>query len=149
MGRFVDSSGGALSQDRIFCTDSFLSTNLSRSIGARQLSPTISCVPEIRDKMFKINAKTPFSIVMASDGVWDAVSSRRGINCARRRLSDPSKAALRIVTKAKEQRYFQGHRSDDITAIVIFASAGPRNDSVVLGPGGRVRRFFGGLCVSD
>ena len=59
-------------------------------------------------------------VILASDGVWEHLSSQDAVNVVKQCWRDPKKASQAIVNKAREAwgRERSGYR-DDITAVVI------------------------------
>lgn len=90
---------------------------MSRSLGDLRLHPYVSSQPEVVERKLDSRDKV---LVLASDGVWDHVTSQEAVEIAGR-VDDP-KAAAREITGIARQRWqiaTDGQMSDDITAVVV------------------------------
>eukprot|EP00899_Mesostigma_viride_P007701 jgi/Mesvir1/16932/Mv15791-RA.1 len=83
---------------------------LSRAIGDSDVGPFINCLPEVKQ------LRIPFCncrIVVASDGVWDAMSNKAVYKAA---IDQPTeKSAAKIIKETLKQRGLR----DDTTCIVV------------------------------
>lgn len=93
---------------------------LSRSIGDMDVGDYIVAVPHV--KQIKL-APAGGRLIMASDGVWDAVSTRRAARCCRG-VQRPESAAKYVVKEALRSR---GLRDDTTCLVVDVAPRGPQS----------------------
>ncbi|CAE7228711.1 unnamed protein product [Symbiodinium natans] len=94
---------------------------MSRSLGDLRLHPYVSSQPEVVERKLDSRDKV---LVLASDGVWDHVTSQEAVEIAGR-VDDP-KVAAREITGIARQRWqiaTDGQMSDDITAVVVRLNA--------------------------
>ncbi|GAB2210064.1 hypothetical protein Drorol1_Dr00015317 [Drosera rotundifolia] len=85
---------------------------VTRSIGDDDLKPTVTAEPEITET--SLSAEDEY-LVMASDGLWDVVSSEEVVNIIRDTVKEPSMCSKRLATEAAERG-----SKDNITVIVVF-----------------------------
>lgn len=85
---------------------------VARCIGDADAGRIISPVPSVSTHAFAFETCV---VVIASDGVWDAISQRRVVECVRKSSSAAS-AASRIVNAAVQTRGLL----DDVTCVVIM-----------------------------
>lgn len=111
-----DHQGNAFGTPCIFAHDGGISLQITRSIGDRDAARSVIATPEIKD--IELEHSVYARIVLASDGVFDAVSSAAVAKFVRK-YKDPQRAALKLVKYAKEKRLYSGKGIDDITAIVF------------------------------
>lgn len=83
---------------------------MSRSIGDLSLKPFITCDPEITTHT--ITSDDHF-LILASDGLWDVVSSKTAARIAAS-YQDPQQAADALVQLA-----LQKHTYDNVTVVVV------------------------------
>ncbi|CEG37311.1 probable protein phosphatase 2c 52-like [Plasmopara halstedii] len=93
---------------------------MSRSIGDVTLKPYISCDPEIQSRKLSKNDRF---LIMATDGLWDVVSSKRAAKIAIC-YKDPQAVANALVGLA-----LQRHTCDNITVLVVKLEAYDFNSS--------------------
>lgn len=93
---------------------------MSRSIGDLSLKPWITCDPEITTH--ELTSEDQF-LIMATDGLWDVVSSKTAAKIASR-FDDPQKAADALVALALAKKTF-----DNITVVVVDVSSYASNTS--------------------
>lgn len=86
---------------------------LSRSLGDFRLSPYVSWVPDV----FRVDFddKNRY-IIVATDGLWDVLSSQDAIDIANKHGTDPAKVCRTLLTTARQRG-----SGDNIT--VMFLSA--------------------------
>lgn len=103
--------------ERVMDSSGFGGLAMSRSLGDLSLRPYVSSQPEMVER--KLDSKDKF-LILATDGVWDTVSSQEAIDIAGRR-DDPIAAAREItgVARRRWQSETDGQLSDDITAVVV------------------------------
>lgn len=85
---------------------------VTRSIGDDDLKPAVTAEPEITEST--LSAEDEF-LVMASDGLWDVISSRDVINIIKDTVKEPGMCSKRLATEAVERG-----SKDNITVIVVF-----------------------------
>jgi protein phosphatase 1L len=90
------------------------SLNMSRALGDVSLKPFVTSEPRIVEGYL---GRETDVIVLASDGIWDAVSSSDAIRLAREK-DDPEIAAQLICTTASNNGSM-----DNMTAIVLYLKA--------------------------
>lgn len=83
---------------------------MSRSIGDLSLKPFITCDPEVTTHT--ITDEDHF-LILASDGLWDVVSSKTAARIAAAH-TDPQQAADALVKLA-----LQKHTYDNVTVVVV------------------------------
>ncbi|XP_047182228.1 protein kinase and PP2C-like domain-containing protein [Vigna umbellata] len=85
---------------------------VTRSIGDDDLKPAVTAEPEITE-----NTLCPDDefLVMASDGLWDVISSTEVINIIKDTVKEPGMCSKRLATEAVERG-----SKDNITVIVVF-----------------------------
>ena len=59
-----------------------------------------------------------FRVVLASDGLWDVFDNEKVASIVRK-VRDPRKAAVSLVSRAKNQRLYGGMSMDDISVLAI------------------------------
>lgn len=79
---------------------------IGRALGDSDCRPHISSEPSVST----LSICSPFAIIVATDGVWDAVTPIRACSLAMR----PGDAATRIVNKAWSKQ-----QTDDVTCVVV------------------------------
>ncbi|XP_027363980.1 protein kinase and PP2C-like domain-containing protein isoform X2 [Abrus precatorius] len=85
---------------------------VTRSIGDDDLKPAVTAEPEITES--SLCAEDEF-LVMASDGLWDVISSMEVINTIKDTVKEPGMCSKRLATEAVERG-----SKDNITVIVVF-----------------------------
>ncbi|KAL2664183.1 hypothetical protein AAZV13_02G144100 [Glycine max] len=85
---------------------------VTRSIGDDDLKPAVTAEPEITEST--LCPEDEF-LVMASDGLWDAISSMEVINIIKDTVKEPGMCSKRLATEAVERG-----SKDNITVIVVF-----------------------------
>ncbi|XP_020223738.1 protein kinase and PP2C-like domain-containing protein isoform X1 [Cajanus cajan] len=85
---------------------------VTRSIGDDDLKPAVTAEPEITQNT--LCAEDEF-LVMASDGLWDVISSMEVINIIKDTVKEPGMCSKRLATEAVERG-----SKDNITVIVVF-----------------------------
>ncbi|XP_061341987.1 protein kinase and PP2C-like domain-containing protein isoform X2 [Gastrolobium bilobum] len=85
---------------------------VTRSIGDDDLKPAVTAEPEIAEST--LCAEDEF-LVMASDGLWDVISSMDVINIIKNTVKEPGMCSKRLATEAVERG-----SKDNITVIVVF-----------------------------
>ncbi|KAK7278994.1 hypothetical protein RJT34_24035 [Clitoria ternatea] len=85
---------------------------VTRSIGDSDLKPAVTAEPEITEST--LCAEDEF-LVMASDGLWDVISSGEVINIIKDTVKEPGMCSKRLATEAVERG-----SKDNITVIVVF-----------------------------
>ncbi|XP_026426240.1 protein kinase and PP2C-like domain-containing protein isoform X1 [Papaver somniferum] len=85
---------------------------VTRSIGDDDLKPAVTAEPEIRETT--LTSEDEY-LVMASDGLWDVVSSEDVISIIRDTVKEPGMCSKRLATEAAERG-----SKDNITVIVVF-----------------------------
>lgn len=83
---------------------------MSRSIGDLSLKPFITCDPEITTHTI---TDDDHFLILASDGLWDVVSSKTAARIAAS-YKDPQQAADALVQLA-----LQKHTYDNVTVVVV------------------------------
>ncbi|CAK9097415.1 unnamed protein product [Durusdinium trenchii] len=94
---------------------------MSRALGDLRLHPYVISQPEVVERKLDSRDKV---LVLASDGVWDHISSQEAVDIAGK-FDDP-KAAAREITGIARHRWqiaTEGQMSDDITAVVVRLNA--------------------------
>jgi len=85
---------------------------VARAFGNYDLQPFLSIEPDI----FEIDiTESDEFLIMACDGVWDALSDEKAIELVSTYSKDPFKCAEKLVTQAIEDG-----SSDNASSIVIF-----------------------------
>ncbi|XP_024369090.1 probable protein phosphatase 2C 5 [Physcomitrium patens] len=105
---------------------------LSRSIGDMDVGDYIVAVPHV--KQIKLSPAGG-RLIIASDGVWDAISSRKAARCCRGVLQ-PEIAAKHVVKEAIRARGLR----DDTTCLVVDIV--PRNSEVPFAPAMKQQSSF-------
>ncbi|KAK7267191.1 hypothetical protein RIF29_19856 [Crotalaria pallida] len=85
---------------------------VTRSIGDDDLKPAVTAEPEITEST--LCAEDEF-MVMASDGLWDVISSVEVINIIKNTVKEAGMCSKRLATEAVERG-----SKDNITVIVVF-----------------------------
>ncbi|KAK7344904.1 hypothetical protein VNO77_15128 [Canavalia gladiata] len=85
---------------------------VTRSIGDDDLKPAVTAEPEITEST--LCGEDEF-LVMASDGLWDVISSMEVINIIKDTVKEPGMCSKRLATEAVERG-----SKDNITVIVVF-----------------------------
>lgn len=85
---------------------------VTRSIGDDDLKPAVTAEPEITETT--LTSEDEY-LVMASDGLWDVVSSEDVISIIRDTVKEPGMCSKRLATEAAERG-----SKDNITVIVVF-----------------------------
>ncbi|CAK7339874.1 unnamed protein product [Dovyalis caffra] len=85
---------------------------VTRSIGDDDLKPAVTAEPEIIETV--LSAEDEF-LVMASDGLWDVMSSADVIRIIKDTVKEPGMCSKRLATEAAERG-----SKDNITVIVVF-----------------------------
>ncbi|XP_051138640.1 protein kinase and PP2C-like domain-containing protein [Andrographis paniculata] len=85
---------------------------VTRSIGDNDLKPFVTAEPEITET--SLSAEDEY-MVMASDGLWDAMSNSDVIGIIKDTVKEPGMCAKRLATEA-----IQRGSKDNITVIVVF-----------------------------
>ncbi|XP_024388376.1 probable protein phosphatase 2C 5 isoform X2 [Physcomitrium patens] len=113
---------------------------LSRSIGDIDVGDYIVAVPHV--KQIKLSPAGG-RLIIASDGVWDAVSTKKAARCCRG-VSQPEIAAKYVVKEAIKARGLR----DDTTCLVVDIA--PRNSEVPFAPAVKKQTNFQKLlrCIS-
>ncbi|KAK3239605.1 hypothetical protein CYMTET_50479 [Cymbomonas tetramitiformis] len=114
VGIFTDEQGHAVSSvPRVFAGETRRSVQNTRSLGDRGAASAVIAHPEITDVLLPPSAR----IVIASDGVWDVMTSH---NCwsMLQRTPSTSEAANRLLKKTLAN-YVGVARVDDISIILI------------------------------
>uniref|UniRef100_M4BZT5 PPM-type phosphatase domain-containing protein n=1 Tax=Hyaloperonospora arabidopsidis (strain Emoy2) TaxID=559515 RepID=M4BZT5_HYAAE len=93
---------------------------VSRSIGDVSLKAFITCDPEVQTRRI---SKYDRFLIMATDGLWDVVSSKTAARIASR-YRDPQAAANALVAFALGR-----HTTDNITVLVVKLEAYDFSDS--------------------
>lgn len=113
---YENASSGDLSvRDRL---ELGISTLVTRALGDQHASRSISCIPEIAAFGCPVGSR----IIIASDGMWDVVSSERAAALVRR-IRDPRLAARKLVATARRSRQYAGRSNDDIAVVVLDVAA--------------------------
>ena len=92
---------------------------VSRAFGDTNLSTAgVIAEPEIHHE--RIGPRDKF-VILASDGVWDHVSSQEAVDIAAAHFDNPRRASEIISAKASEgwKRAMNGGYRDDITTVVV------------------------------
>lgn len=87
---------------------------VTRSIGDDDLKPAVTAEPEITDILLSADDEY---LVIASDGLWDALSNEDVISLIKDTVKEPSMCSKRLATEAIERG-----SKDNITVIVVFLS---------------------------
>ncbi|KAK8468185.1 hypothetical protein PHAVU_007G244300 [Phaseolus vulgaris] len=85
---------------------------VTRSIGDDDLKPAVTAEPEITESTLCPDDEF---LVMASDGLWDVISSAEVINIIKDTVKEPAMCSKRLATEAVERG-----SKDNITVIVVF-----------------------------
>lgn len=85
---------------------------VSRAMGDRSVKRFVSSTPEVLTS--SISEKDDF-IIMASDGLWDVISSHEAVSMLRSTVRVPDMAAKRLALKAVELG-----SDDNISVVVVF-----------------------------
>jgi len=91
-----------------------VSTVVTRSLGDSQAASALSDEPDFTHATVAAGSR----LVLASDGVWDAMANNE-VAAAIRHIADPLKAARVLCKVAKQRRLYGGFTADDISAVVI------------------------------
>ncbi|CAJ1334084.1 unnamed protein product [Effrenium voratum] len=100
---------------------------MSRSLGDLRLHPYVISQPEVIERKLDSRDKV---LVLATDGVWDHVSSQEAVDIAGK-FDDPKAAAREIagIARHRWQVATEGQMSDDITAVVVRLNSGEASAS--------------------
>mmetsp|Transcript_17226 Transcript_17226/g.33600 ORF Transcript_17226/g.33600 Transcript_17226/m.33600 type:complete len:403 (-) Transcript_17226:655-1863(-) len=92
---------------------------MSRSIGDHDLEQCgVTAVAEVKE--FELN-EADACLILASDGVWEFLSSQEAVDICQEFKDDATKACRSLVRKACDRWIAEGTGyRDDITAIVVF-----------------------------
>lgn len=93
-----------------------VSLNMTRSVGDKYGPRCCLAVPEVTGTV--VTRALPVRVVLASDGLWDVMSS----DDVRQLVflhSDPNVVAKLLVDHSAVKRRRQGLRADDISALVV------------------------------
>lgn len=85
---------------------------VTRSIGDDDLKPAVTAEPEISETI--LSAEDEY-LVMASDGLWDVLSSAEVVSIIKDTVKEPGLCSKRLATEAAERG-----SKDNITVIVVF-----------------------------
>lgn len=85
---------------------------VTRSIGDDDLKPAVTAEPEITETVLSVEDEY---LVMASDGLWDILTSEEVISIIKDTVKEPGMCSKRLATEAAERG-----SKDNITVIVIF-----------------------------
>ncbi|KAJ1436016.1 Serine/threonine-protein kinase, active site [Sesbania bispinosa] len=85
---------------------------VTRSIGDDDLKPAVTAEPEITETTL---CEEDEFLVMASDGLWDVISSMEVINIIKDTVKEAGMCSKRLATEAVERG-----SKDNITVIVVF-----------------------------
>lgn len=85
--------------------------SMSRSIGDVGLKPWITCEPDITTHV--LSAKTDKFLILATDGLWDVLSSRKVANIAYC-YDDPQDVADALILEALRRK-----THDNVTVLVV------------------------------
>ena len=85
---------------------------VTRSIGDGDLKPAVTAAPEIYEHWVEEEDEV---LVVASDGLWGAVSNEEAVRLVADTVKDPFLAAQRLATAAVERG-----SKDNVTVIVVF-----------------------------
>ena len=102
---------------------------VSRSVGDRDGKGGVTSKPEV-SRVYVPDEQPGFRLVMASDGLWDAVTVKQAAACGAKLGTAPAAAALcKLAQKQKDNR-------DDITVVVVdaLASVGHKDPFVAKAP---------------
>jgi len=116
----------------IFAHTGGVSLQVSRSIGDSLAARSVIPHPEITSFKAPVDGYARF--ILASDGLWDVVSSKE-VGRLVRSTRDPQRASTKLATAAKTRRLNQGRSMDDITVIVVDANADAFKTGVAGGVG--------------
>ncbi|XP_030463730.2 protein kinase and PP2C-like domain-containing protein [Syzygium oleosum] len=85
---------------------------VTRSIGDDDLKPAVTAEPEITETVLSVEDEY---LVMASDGLWDILTSEEVISIIKDTVKEPSMCSKRLATEAAARG-----SKDNITVIIIF-----------------------------
>ncbi|GJX70288.1 kinase and PP2C-like domain-containing protein [Tanacetum coccineum] len=85
---------------------------VTRSIGDDDLKPGVTAEPEVTETILSDDDEY---LVMASDGLWDVVSSVEVVSIIKDTVKEPGMCSKRLATEAAERG-----SGDNITVIVVF-----------------------------
>lgn len=85
---------------------------VTRSIGDDDLKPAVTAEPEITEACLSSDDEY---VVMASDGLWDAITNEEVVSIIRDTVKEPSLCCKRLATEAAARG-----SKDNITVIVVF-----------------------------
>jgi serine/threonine protein phosphatase PrpC len=114
--------GAAQGPKCIFAHTGGVSLQISRSIGDCYGPRCVISEPDIVTLRAPASQRARF--ILASDGVFDVMSSEEAAKCVEA-YSDPVKAAAKLCSVAKSKRLYGGRSADDITAIVTDINQKP------------------------
>jgi serine/threonine protein phosphatase PrpC len=100
-------------------TGTYPGTAFTRSIGD-SVAESIGVFAEPEITEIEINSNMPF-LIMASDGIWEFVSSQRAVDIVAG-CKDPAEAAQALVSTAYKSWLKKETRTDDISVAVLFFS---------------------------
>mmetsp|Transcript_22130 Transcript_22130/g.89627 ORF Transcript_22130/g.89627 Transcript_22130/m.89627 type:complete len:641 (-) Transcript_22130:168-2090(-) len=89
---------------------------VTRSIGDRRLKPALSPIPDVHKHT--ITDADEF-LILATDGLWDVMTSEEAVHLVKTTVKVPEMAAKRLALKALIERESQ----DNITVLVVYLSA--------------------------
>jgi serine/threonine protein phosphatase PrpC len=115
IGTRVDASGAPVGPKALFGRHN-ISTLMTRSIGDKLAAR--SCIPNPDCRAVDIGADEFVRFVIASDGLWDVMSSQGAAEFVAR-MGDVQKAAELLAKKGKQKRQDRAMRMDDISVIVV------------------------------
>lgn len=135
----VTAMGGIIKENRVggvlIPTRSFGDFLLKSELDKPPWKQVISPVPQI--ELFKLDSSWEF-LVVASDGVWDAVSNTEALNFIRSRLENKSREKLVLSTVCEELldtcckktvEKFGKNSCDNMTIILIWFDHGDRSET--------------------
>jgi len=93
----------------------------SRAFGAKDLKMFgLSCVPDVKViRMGSPQYRHVRFIILASDGLWDVLTSQQAVNAAEQAVHDELNPAEALVRLALLEQSRRKGRADNITAVVV------------------------------
>ena len=126
VARLRDPETGALSNLRLFGGNVGASTAMTRSIG--DAGAARCCIAEPEFCTLLVAPTQRARLIIASDGMWDVYANEEAEQLSRGTRMDAPKTtaecATLLVTRALEDRTFDGLSADDITAVVVDIRGG-------------------------
>ena len=108
-----------------------MNLSLSRAIGDSFSKPIVSAEPDIR--RFRVEDDGDEFILLASDGMWDVMSSQNAVNFVRARLDDARSRTMQMSAEEREHAMKEARRNmAKLVATEALRLGSADNTSVVM-----------------